>query len=165
MEQYFRKYSSEIEALETGHGVSEEAFLSRCASMERKSSVRRRLIALICTAAASAAVIVSIFLPGRETVPGPAELYAQEYTDGIRSILDNIRDMELKSDVCRQMGISSTVDGLLASRHDLEKQLDGLAMDDRMQVLKTYYDRQTECVASLYRDCIRAYTYDMIRNR
>ncbi len=120
---------------------------------------------MLGTAAAVAAVIVSIFLLDREEAPGPAELYVQEYTDGIRSILDNIRDMELKSDVCRQMGISSTVDGLLASRHDLEKQLDGLAMDDRMQVLKTYYDRQTECVASLYRDCIRAYTYDMIRNR
>lgn len=165
MEQYFRKYSSEIESLETGHGVSEEAFLSRCASIGRKSALRRRLTALLGTAAAVAAVIVSIFLLDRETVPGPAELYVQEYTDGIRGILDNIRDMEMESDVCRQMDISSTVEELLASRDDLEKQLDGLDMDDKMLVLKTYYDRQTECVASLYRDCIRAYTYDMIRNR
>lgn len=164
MEQYFRKYSSEIESLETGHGVSEEAFLSRCASIGRKSALRRRLTALLGTAAAVAAVIVSIFLLDREEASGPAELYVQEYTDGIRGILDNIRDMEMESDVCRQMDISSTVEELLASRNDLEKQLDGLDMDDKMLVLKTYYDRQTECVASLYRDCIRAYSHDMMRN-
>ena len=101
---------------------------------------------MLGTAAAVAAVIVSIFLLDREEAPGPAELYVQEYTDGIRGILDNIRDMEMESDVCRQ------------------KQLDGLDMDDKMLVLKTYYDRQTECVASLYRDCIRAYSHDMMRN-
>lgn len=164
MEQYFRKYSYMVREEEQLPRVTEEEFMSRYGASKR----RARLLRVILPSAAAAAVIVLAsllaFALKSEVVIDPASVYVQEINEGLMPIYDDIKQMEAGSEVCRQMGISSTIEGLLASSREFESQLDGMDTDDRMRILKVYYGRQTECVADLYRDCIHAYANDMIGN-
>lgn len=156
MEQYFRKYRRMIEDMEQEPDVTEAEFLGRLSSRSRG----RMLVRIMLSAAAVLAVAVStaVFLDSRSAhSPDPAELCLAEYSEGIRPIYEEIRQMEAESEVCREMGISSTIEELFALSEAFGKQVDNMDYGSRLEMMHAYCSRQTECVAGLYRDCLAAF--------
>ena len=158
MEQYFRRFSSEIETLGDEPKVTERQFVEKAVSRAARRVRAIRAAAFAVPAAAVLAVLAFFaFRSGPEGIQDPAMHCIEEYKDGIRPLYDEIRLMENESQLCREMGISSTIDGLMASSDAFCSQLDGMDPGSRADIVRIYCSRQTECVASLYRECLAAY--------
>ena len=122
MEQYFRRFSSEIETLGDEPKVTERQFVEKAVSRAARRVRAIRAAAFAVPAAAVLAVLAFFaFRTGPEGIQDPAMTCIEEYKDGIRPLYDEIRLMENESQLC------------------------------------LYCSRQTECVASLYRECLAAY--------
>ena len=156
MEQYFRKYRKEIDALDQEPQVAEGEFLYRLSSRARSRMLMK--IMLPAAAVLAAVVLTTVFLdPGAARYQDPAILCMEEYSEGIRPMYEEIKKMEAESEVCREMGISSTIEELFSSTELFGRQIGTLDYGSRLEVMHVYCSRQTECVAGLYRDCLSAF--------
>ena len=118
MEKYFEKYRSLAEELENCPSVTEQAFLGRLHEERARKRFRRRTLALTLIGMAAALMVV-IILPGREARIDPAEVYVENYREGVAPLLSEVREMETASELCREMGLSSVIESLLYCPEDL----------------------------------------------
>ena len=90
MEKYFEKYRSLAEELENCPSVTEQAFLGRFHEERARKRFRRRTLALTLIGMAAALMVV-IILPGREARIDPAEVYVENYREGVAPLLSEVR--------------------------------------------------------------------------
>ena len=90
MEKYFEKYKGLAEELESCPSVTEQAFLGRLHEERARKRFRRRTLALTLIGMAAALMVV-IILPGREARIDPAEVYVENYREGVAPLLSEVR--------------------------------------------------------------------------
>ena len=156
MEKYFEKYRGLAEELESCPSVTEQAFLGRLHEERARKRLRRRTLALTSIGIAAALMVVSI-LPGREARIDPAEVYVANYREGVAPLLSEVREMEMSSELCREMDLSAVIEELLNSPGSMIGGLDGLGNAEKLEVTKKYCSRSLDEIRILYGECCRAY--------
>ena len=156
MEKYFGKYRGLAEEMESCPSVTEQAFLGRLHEERARKRFRRRTLALNLIGMAAALMVV-IILPGREARIDPAEVYVANYREGMAPLLSEVREMEMSSELCREMDLSAVIEELLNSPDSMIGGLDGLGNAEKLEVTRKYCDSSLDEIRALYGECCRAY--------
>mgnify|MGYP006924872884 CR=1 FL=1 len=102
--------------------------------------------------AAALAVFVILREPG---VPvNPVEVYMTSYREGVAPLLSEVREMEMSSELCREMDLSSVIE---ESSDGMTAGLDGLEDAEKLEITRKYCDSSLDEIRTLYGECCQAY--------
>lgn len=162
IEKYFEKYKVLADEEMPQMRTNEQDFLARLHQCEEAGKVRKRrpwtkalTFSILGVAAAVTIALVLSWYGGDPR--NPSEIFVSNYRKDVAPLLAEVQEMEMKSDVCREMGVSSVIEELLSSSEDFVKSLDGLDDSIRMDATMLYCDRQLDCIRDLFRECCQAY--------
>ena len=79
------------------------------------------------------------------------------YREGVAPLLSEVREMEMSSELCREMDLSEVIEELLNSPDSMIGGLDGLGNAEKLEVTRKYCDSSLEEIRTLYGECCRAY--------
>lgn len=156
IEKYFSDYRSLVDEAGENPSVTEQDFLVRLHKEQARKRFRARTLALtfICMAASLA---VFVILREPEVPVNPVEVYMTSYREGVAPLLSEVREMEMSSELCREMDLSSVIEELLDSSDGMTDGLDGLEDAEKLEVARKYCDSSLDEIRTLYGECCRAY--------
>ena len=156
IEKYFDNYRSLADEAGADPSVSEQDFLGRLHKERARKRFRRRTIALTFVGMAAALTIL-VILRWPEAQVDPVEVYMTNYREGVAPLLSEVREMEMSSELCREMDLSAVIEELLNSPGSMIGGLDGLENAEKLEVARKYCDSSLEEIRALYGECCRAY--------
>mgnify|MGYP004652212945 FL=1 len=156
IEKYFDNYRSLADEAGADPSVSEQDFLGRLHKERARKRFRRRTIALTFVGMAAALTIL-VILRRPEAQVDPVEVYMTNYREGVAPLLSEVREMEMSSELCREMDLSAVIEELLNSPDSMIGGLDGLVNAEKLEVTRKYCDSRLEEIRTLYGECCRAY--------
>lgn len=156
IEKYFDNYRSLADEAGAVPSVSEQDFLGRLHKERARKRFRRRTIALTFVGMAAALTIL-VILRWPEAQVDPVEVYMTNYREGVAPLLSEVREMEMSSELCREMDLSEVIEELLNSPVSMIGGLDGLGNAEKLKVTRKYCDSSLEEIRALYGECCRAY--------
>lgn len=156
IEKYFDNYRCLADEAGDNPSVTEQDFLGRLHKEQARKRFRTHTLALTFIGMAAAlAVFVILREPG---VPvNPVEVYMDSYREGVAPLLSEVREMEMSSELCREMDLSSVIEDLLDSSDSMTAGLDGLEDAEKLEITRKYCDRSLDEIRTLYGECCRAY--------
>ena len=156
IEKYFDNYRCLADEAGDNPSVTEQDFLGRLHKEQARKRFRVRTLALTFIGMAAAlAVFVILREPG---VPvNPVEVYMTSYREGVAPLLSEVREMEMSSELCREMDLSSVIEELLDSSDGMTAGLDGLEDAEKLEITRKYCDRSLDEIRTLYGECCQAY--------
>lgn len=156
IEKYFSNYRCLADEAGDNPSVTEQDFLGRLHKEQARKRFRAHTLALTFIGMAAAlAVFVILREPG---VPvNPVEVYMASYREGVAPLLSEVREMEMSSELCREMDLSSVIEDLLDSSDSMTAGLDGLEDAEKLEITRKYCDRSLDEIRTLYGECCRAY--------
>lgn len=156
IEKYFDNYRSLADEAGADPSVSEQDFLGRLHKERARKRFRRRTIALTFVGMAAALTIL-VILRWPEAQVDPVEVYMTNYREGVAPLLSEVREMEMSSELCREMDLSEVIEELLNSPDSMIGGLDGLRNAEKLEVTRKYCDSSLDEIRALYGECCRAY--------
>lgn len=156
IEKYFDNYRSLADEAGADPSVSEQDFLGRLHKERTRKRFRRRTIALTFVGMAAALTIL-VILRWPEAQVDPVEVYMTNYREGVAPLLSEVREMEMSSELCREMDLSEVIEELLNSPGSMIGGLDDLGNAEKLEVTRKYCDSSLEEIRTLYGECCRAY--------
>lgn len=156
IEKYFDNYRSLADEAGADPSVSEQDFLWRLHKERARERFRRRTIALTFVGMAAALTIL-VILRWPEAQVDPVEVYMTNYREGVAPLLSEVREMEMSSELCREMDLSEVIEELLNSPDSMIGGLDGLGNAEKLEVTRKYCDSSLEEIRALYDECCQAY--------
>lgn len=156
IEKYFDNYRCLADEAGDNPSVTEQDFLGRLHKEQARKRFRASTLALTFIGMAAAlAVFVILREPG---VPvNPVEVYMASYREGVAPLLSEVREMEMSSELCRELDLSSVIEELLDSSDGMTAGLDGLEDAEKLEITRKYCDRSLDEIRTLYGECWRAY--------
>lgn len=127
IEKYFSDYRSLADEAGDNPSVTEQDFLVRLHREQARKRFHARTLALTFIGMA-AALAVFVILREPEVPVNPVELYMTSYREGVAPLLSEVREMEMSSELCREMDLSSVIEELLDSSDGMTDGLDGWKM-------------------------------------
>lgn len=156
IEQYFDNYRCLADEAGDNPSVTEQDFLGRLHKEQARKRFRVRTLALTFIGMA-AALAVFVILRGPGVPVNPVEVYMTSYREGVAPLLSEVREMEMSSELCREMDLSSVIEELLDSSDSMTAGLDGLDDAEKLEITRKYCDRSLDEIRTLYGECCRAY--------
>ena len=156
IEKYFSDYRSLADEAGDNPSVTEQDFLVRLHKEQSRKRFHARTLALTFIGMA-AALAVFVILREPEVPVNPVELYMTSYREGVAPLLSEVREMEMSSELCREMDLSSVIEELLDSSDGMTAGLDGLEDAEKLEVARKYCDSSLDEIRTLYGECCRAY--------
>lgn len=156
IEQYFSNYRCLADEAGDNPSVTEQDFLGRLHREQARKRFHARTLALTFIGMA-AALAVFVILREPEVPVNPVELYMTSYKEGVAPLLSEVREMEMSSELCREMDLSSVIEELLDSSDSMSDGLDGLEDAEKLEVARKYCDSSLDEIRTLYGECCRAY--------
>ena len=156
IEKYFSDYRCLADEAGDNPSVTEQDFLVRLHKEQASKRFHARTLALTFIGMA-AALAVFVILRGPEVPDNPVELYMTSYREGVAPLLSEVREMEMSSELCREMDLSSVIEELLDSSDGMADGLDGLEDAEKLEVARKYCDSSLDEIRTLYGECCRAY--------
>lgn len=157
IEKYFSNYRCLADEAGDNPSVTEQDFLGRLHREQAGKRFRARTLALTFIGMAAAlAVFVILREPGVPVNP-VVEVYMTSYREGVAPLLSEVREMEMSSELCREMDLSSVIEELLDSSDSMTAGLDGLDDDEKLEVARKYCDGSLDEIRTLYGECCQAY--------
>ena len=156
IEKYFDNYRCLADEAGDNPSVTEQDFLGRLHKEQARKRFRAHTLALTFIGMAAAlAVFVILREPG---VPvNPVEVYMDSFREGVSPLLSEVRELEMSSELCREMDLSSVIEELLDSSDGMTAGLDGLEDAEKLEVARKYCDSSLDEIRTLYGECCRAY--------
>ena len=114
IEKYFDNYRSLADEAGADPSVSEQDFLGRLHKERARKRFRRRTIALTFVGMAAALTIL-VILRWPVAQVDPVKVYMTNYREGVAPLLSEVREMEMSSELCREMDLSAVIEELLNS--------------------------------------------------
>lgn len=156
IEKYFDNYRCLADEAGDNPSVTEQDFLVRLHKEQARKRFHARTLALTFIGMA-AALAVFVILREPEVPVNPVELYMTSYREGVAPLLSEVREMEMSSELCREMDLSSVIEELLDSSDGMTDGLDGLEDAVKLEVARKYCDSSLDEIRTLYGECCRAY--------
>lgn len=156
IEKYFDNYRCLADEAGDNPSVTEQDFLGRLHKEQARKRLQARTLALTFIGMA-AALAVFVILRGPEVPVNPVEVYMTSYREGVAPLLSEVREMEMSSELCREMDLSSVIEDLLDSSDSMTAGLDGLEDAEKLEITRKYCDRSLDEIRTLYGECCRAY--------
>lgn len=156
IEKYFSNYRCLADEAGDNPSITEQDFLGRLHKEQARKRFHARTLALTFIGMA-AALAVFVILRGLEVPVNPVELYMTSYREGVAPLLSEVREMEMSSELCREMDLSSVIEELLDSSDGMTAGLDGLEDAEKLEVARKYCDSSLDEIRTLYGECCRAY--------
>lgn len=156
IEKYFDNYRCLADEAGDNPSVTEQNFLGRLHKEQARKCFRARTLALTFIGMA-AALAVFVILREPEVPVNPVEVYMTSYREGVAPLLSEVREMEMSSELCREMDLSSVIEDLLDSSDSMTAGLDGLEDAEKLEITRKYCDRSLDEIRTLYGECCRAY--------
>lgn len=156
IEKYFDNYRCLADEAGDNPSVTEQDFLGRLHREQARKRFHARILALTFIGMA-AALAVLVILREPEVPVNPVELYMTSYREGVAPLLSEVREMEMSSELCREMDLSSVIEELLDSSDGMTVGLDGLEDEEKLEVARKYCDTSLDEIRTLYGECCRAY--------
>ena len=156
IEKYFDNYRNLADEAGADPSVSEQDFLGRLHKERARKRFRRRTIALTFVGMAAALTIL-VILRWPVAQVEPVEVYMTNYREGVAPLLSEVREMEMSSELCREMDLSAVIEELLNSPNSMIGGLDGLGNAEILEVTRKYCDSSLEEIRALYGECCQAY--------
>ena len=156
IEKYFDNYRCLADVAGDNPSVTEQDFLGRLHKEQARKRFRAHTLALTFIGIA-AALAVFVILSETEVPVNPVEVYMTSYREGVAPLLSEVREMEMSSELCREMDLSSVIEDLLDSSDGMTAGLDGLEDAEKLEITRKYCDRSLDEIRTLYGECCRAY--------
>ena len=156
IEKYFSDYRSLADEAGENPSVTEQDFLGRLHKEQERKRFHARTLALTFIGMAAALAFFFI-LRGPEVPVNPVELYMTSYREGVAPLLSEVREMEMSSELCREMDLSSVIEELLDSSDGMSDGLDGLEDAEKLEITRKYCDSSLDEIRTLYGECCQAY--------
>ena len=156
IEKYFSNYRCLADEVGDSPSVTEQDFFVRLHKEQARKRFRARSLALTFIGMA-AALAVFVILREPEVQVNPVEVYMTSYREGVAPLLSEVREMEMSSELCREMDLSSVIEELLDSSDGMTAGLDGLEDAEKLEVARKYCDSSLDEIRTLYGECCRAY--------
>lgn len=156
IEKYFDNYRCLADEAGDNPSVTEQDFLWRLHKEQARKRFRSRTLALTFIGMA-AALAVFVILREPEVPVNPVEVYMTSYREGVAPLLSEVREMEMSSELCREMDLSSVIEELLESSDSMTAGLDGLEDAEKLEVTRKYCDVSLDEIRTLYGECCQAY--------
>ena len=161
IEKYFSNYRSLADETGDNPSITEQDFLERLHEEQARKRFNARTLALTFIGMA-AALAVFVILREMEVPVNPVEVYMTSYREGVAPLLSEVREMEMSSELCREMDLSSVIEDLLDSSDSITAGLDGLEDTEKLEVARKYCDSSLDEIRILYGECCRAYCAGVI---
>lgn len=156
IEKYFDNYRCLADEAGDNPSVTEQDFLGRLHKEQARKRFRTRTLALTFIGMA-AALAVFVILREPEVPVNPVEVYMTSYREGVAPLLSEVREMEMSSELCREMDLSSVIEELLDSSDSMTAGLDGLEDAEKLEITRKYCDNSLDEIRTLYGECCQAY--------
>lgn len=160
IEKYFDNYRCLADEAGDNPSVTEQDFLGRLHKEQARKRFRASTLALTFIGMA-AALAVFVILREPEVPVNPVEVYMTSYREGVAPLLSEVREMEMSSELCREMDLSSVIEELLDSSDGMTAGLDGLEDAEKLEVTRKYCDVSLDEIRTLYGECCLAYCAGM----
>lgn len=163
LERYFDRNRHLADSCMPESHMSEDEFVGRLhlamgRAEKARAGKRMKTAAWTFIGMAASLAIAALMWNGAGQKPeDPAVECISGYEESVKSLCADVRDLEEKSPICREMELSRVIPELMDSSYAFAYSLDGLDDVQRMEAVRDYCGRQMNLIRDLYRECVTAY--------